>query len=265
MRKRVFFVIFNGLSLGALPGSPEENNVDLFTLKRIYRTGKLNIPLLRNFGLFNIDGVDFGRKSCIVYSSFGRCACDPQAREGSFIKDLIGISGITSDRFVLPSGFSFTAAGGVCRDFEDCGFAELHRTSSNKEALDVMIRAAKTNFNGICAISVFDDLSNTVTDEHYPSYVSSVNYVDRRISQFLQLLRTGDILVITSDAAELGCMTPVMIYGEGIRGAVNLGTRASYKDIGATVSEYFGFTSDGNSFLPEIEKSNAKGKENENQ
>ena len=105
MRKRVFFVIFNGLSLGALPGSPEENNVDLFTLKRIYRTGKLNIPLLRNFGLFNIDGVDFGRKSCIVYSSFGRCACDPQAREGSFIKDLIGISGITADRLRMSGSF----------------------------------------------------------------------------------------------------------------------------------------------------------------
>ena len=49
--------------------------------------------------------------------------------------------------------------------------------------------------------------------------------------------------------------TPMIAYGKKIKTSVNLGTRESFADIGATVLEWFGLSSKGifgKSFLKEI-------------
>ncbi len=265
MRKRVFFVILNGLSLGALPGYPEENNADLFTLNEIYSTGKLNVPLLRRLGLFNIEGVDFGRRSCIVNGAFGRCLCkDVIPDKNECVRDMTGLSGILGSD-PEPEGLTVTAIGSVCSTFENDAHVKKHRTCSDKEAIDGMIATARANVSGICVISLLDGLSDTSGDKGLTPYYSSMNYADRRLSQFMQILRSNDILVVTSNASASGGIVPVLVYGDGIRGAMNLGTRSSYSDTGAAIAEYFGYGSAGKSFLSNIEKQNPKGKENENE
>ena len=76
-------------------------------------------------------------------------------------------------------------------------------------------------------------------------------------------LKDDDILMITADH---GCdpvtpstdhsreYIPLVVYGRKLKAGVNLGTRDSFADIGATILDYFGLdiTIDGKSFLPEI-------------
>ena len=65
----------------------------------------------------------------------------------------------------------------------------------------------------------------------------------------LTKLRRDDVIIITADH---GCdpstpstdhsreYTPMLIYGDGVRAGVDLGTRGSFADIGATVLECLG-------------------------
>ena len=51
--------------------------------------------------------------------------------------------------------------------------------------------------------------------------------------------------------------TPMVVYGDKIKKGINLGTRESFADIGATVLEWFGEKTDnvyGKSFLGEVRK-----------
>lgn len=81
----------------------------------------------------------------------------------------------------------------------------------------------------------------------------------------MKKLGEGDILIVTADH---GCdpaytrttdhtreYVPLMIYGDKIA-PINLGTRASFADIGATVAEWFGVGLDtkGESFAREVTK-----------
>ena len=89
---------------------------------------------------------------------------------------------------------------------------------------------------------------------------------DQKLGEMLPLIREDDLLIITADH---GCdpatpstdhsreYTPMVAYGQGIKGGVNLGTRQTFADIGATVLEWFGESTDGvygTSFLKEIRK-----------
>ena len=82
----------------------------------------------------------------------------------------------------------------------------------------------------------------------------------------LEDMKEEDVLLITADH---GCdpatpstdhsreYTPMLIYGNGVKSGVNLGTRSSFADISATVLEYFGVAqggTKGESFLKEVLK-----------
>ncbi|MBO4781312.1 MAG: phosphopentomutase, partial [Lachnospiraceae bacterium] len=86
---------------------------------------------------------------------------------------------------------------------------------------------------------------------------------DSRLPEMLEKLRDDDILMITADH---GCdpvtpstdhsreYIPLVIYGKKLKKGVNLDTRSSFADIGATILDYFGLpiSIDGESFLSEI-------------
>ena len=95
-------------------------------------------------------------------------------------------------------------------------------------------------------------------------YARAMTAFDARLGELLKFLREDDLLIITADH---GCdpstpstdhsreYTPMIAYGKKLKTGVNLGTRESFADIGATVLEWFGLPTDaiyGKSFLKEI-------------
>lgn len=84
-----------------------------------------------------------------------------------------------------------------------------------------------------------------------PGYAGGLELFDRRLPQLMELVKQGDILILTADH---GCdptwkgtehtreHIPVLIYGPGVEPG-SLGYRDTFADIGQTIANYFGLTS----------------------
>ena len=80
-------------------------------------------------------------------------------------------------------------------------------------------------------------------------YAKALTYFDGKLGELMGAMREDDILLITADH---GCdpstpstdhsreYVPLVIYGEKIRGGINLGTRDGFGTVAASVLDYFG-------------------------
>ena len=85
-------------------------------------------------------------------------------------------------------------------------------------------------------------------------YAQALTEFDAWLGGFMERMGEDDICIITADH---GCdpatpstdhsreHTPMLIFGKSIRQGVDLGTRASFADIGATILEAFGIDDGG--------------------
>ena len=169
----------------------------------------------------------------------------------------------------LPSvmkkaGFDVISVGKIYDIFAGEGFTESHPTVNNEDGMDKTVDIANRNFNGLCFVNLVDFDMVYGHRNDIAGYARALTAFDRRLGTFLPLLGEEDLLIITADH---GCdpstpstdhsreYTPMIAYGKKIKEGVNLGTRESFADIGATVLEWFGLPTDaiyGKSFLKEI-------------
>lgn len=63
MAKRVFLIVLDSFGVGELPDAADFGDKGANTLRSCINTGKLNVPNMTKIGLFNIDGVDFGKEA----------------------------------------------------------------------------------------------------------------------------------------------------------------------------------------------------------
>jgi phosphopentomutase len=97
-------------------------------------------------------------------------------------------------------------------------------------------------------------------------YAGGLEAVDRRIPELLDAMSVGDMLIITADH---GCdpttestdhsreHTPLIAKIKGVDRGVDLGTRATFSDIGETVLDFYGIPGlcgRGTSFLSEVKQ-----------
>ena len=85
-------------------------------------------------------------------------------------------------------------------------------------------------------------------------YARAMTEFDGQLAEFLTCMRPEDVLILTADH---GCdpstpstdhsreCTPLLIFGEQVRAGVDLGTRATFADIGRTVTQIFDVPSEG--------------------
>lgn len=161
-------------------------------------------------------------------------------------------------------GFDVISVGKIFDIFAGRGFTESHPTVNNEDGMDKTLEIAKRDFNGLCFINLVDFDMVYGHRNDVEGYARAMTAFDKRLGELLPLLKEDDLLIITADH---GCdpatpstdhsreYTPMLAYGEKIKKNVNLGTRNSFADIGSTVLEWFGVSSEdvyGQSFLKEI-------------
>ncbi len=162
------------------------------------------------------------------------------------------------------NGFDTISVGKIFDIFAGDGFTESYPTVNNMDGMDKMISLMDKDFEGLCFVNLVDFDMVYGHRNNIDGYARAATEFDARLPQVYSKLRDGDILIITADH---GCdpstpstdhsreYTPMLAYGKGVRGGVDLGTRQSFADIGATVLEYFGCPTDtvyGKSFWTEI-------------
>ncbi len=165
---------------------------------------------------------------------------------------------------VKAAGQTVYTVGKIADIFAGRGVTRSVLTHSNAEGMDAALTALSEDFAGLCFINLVDFDMLYGHRQDVDGYAAAFAAFDRWLPRFLAGMGDGDVLFITADH---GCdpgddstdhsreYVPLLVCGAGVS-PINLGTRTTFADIGATVAEALGvpFTCDGESFWQEIKK-----------
>lgn len=163
------------------------------------------------------------------------------------------------------NGFDVIAVGKINDIFAGSGITSMVRTKDNAAGIEETIKYTKTEFEGLCFINLVDFDMVYGHRNDVEGYAKALTYFDEQLPRIMEGLQEEDILMITADH---GCdpttpstdhsreHTPLIIFGNQIKPNVNLHTKNTFADIGATIVDYFGLKKEiaGESLLPEIMK-----------
>lgn len=166
---------------------------------------------------------------------------------------------------ILENGKKVLAVGKIYDIFAGRGTSEHVYNQSNADGMQHTMDYAKRDFEGLCFVNLVDFDMQFGHRRDIPGYAKALKEFDTWLSAFLPTLEEDDCVMITADH---GCdpgyaattdhtreYVPLMVFGKKIN-PVNLGTRKSFADIAATVTEMLGvpFETTGVSFAKEILK-----------
>jgi phosphopentomutase len=160
------------------------------------------------------------------------------------------------------AGLEVVGVGKIPEIFLHRGITRSWPGQSNREALESVAAAAGECSRGLVFGNLvdFDMLYGHRLDVE--GYAGALEEVDAFLPRILSALGLRDLLILTADH---GCdpvgpstdhsreYVPILVAGPGVHGGVNLGTRATLADIGASIADNFGLhLEQGKSFLEEI-------------
>jgi len=144
------------------------------------------------------------------------------------------------------------------------GVTESIHTEGNTDGMARFTERASTLEEGLLFINLvdFDMLYGHRRDA--VGYARALEVFDEQLLRFEEDLRPGDLVLLTADHGNDPTFmdgtdhtreyVPVLAYGPGFARGVDLGTRATFADMGATVEEHLGLdpAGPGASFLSEL-------------
>lgn len=160
------------------------------------------------------------------------------------------------------AGLDVVGVGKIPDVFLNRGITRSHPGKNNRQALESTAAAVEDSSRGLIFTNLvdFDMLYGHRLD--VDGYGRAIEDVDAFLPTLLRALKSDDLLILTADHGcdPLGPSTdhsreyvPILASGPHAQHGVNLGTRATLADIGATIAENFDLRlSRGKSFLKEI-------------
>ncbi|HEY3353813.1 MAG TPA: phosphopentomutase [Polyangia bacterium] len=160
------------------------------------------------------------------------------------------------------AGFPVVGIGKIGDIFTMQGLTESLHTEGNADGLKVTLEVEARLARGLLFLNLvdFDMLFGHRNDPQ--GYYGALQEVDRWLPGFQARLRPGDLALITADHGNDPTYpgtdhtrehVPLLAFGPGVR-PVDLGVRATFADVAATIAAAFGVTAPphGRSFLEEI-------------
>ena len=164
---------------------------------------------------------------------------------------------------ISKAGLDTLAVGKIHDIFAGQGDTEHVFNKSNADGMAHTMDYARRDFTGLCFVNLvdFDMLYGHRRD--VAGYARALSEFDSWLGEFLPQLGSEDLVLITADH---GCdpaytattdhtreYVPLIALGKNVR-PVNLGTRKTFADIAATVTELLGvdFDTPGTSFAKDI-------------
>jgi len=143
------------------------------------------------------------------------------------------------------------------------GVKNANHTTNNSDGVAATIDALQNDYDNTLLFTNLVDFDMKYGHRNDPTgYAKALETFDAQLPQILSALRPADLLILTADH---GCdpttahtdhtreYVPLLVYGANTK-PVNLGTRATFADIAATIYDGFGYGQweVGKSFLKEI-------------
>lgn len=165
----------------------------------------------------------------------------------------------------VEKGFKVFGIGKIEDIFNSQGINSCIHTANNEEGIREIIQHVKKSFKGILFANLGDFDTIYGHRNNALGYKNALEAFDESVPGIIESINHRDLLIITADH---GCdpttestdhsreYTPLLVYSknEYFTPGKNLGTRKTFADIGATISEIFnlGRLSIGESFAGEI-------------
>lgn len=164
---------------------------------------------------------------------------------------------------VVEAGQTVWAVGKIEDIFAGHGISRAVHTHDNMDGVDKTLEAMAQAGPGLIFTNLVDFDMVYGHRNNAAGYAAALLAVDARVPALLRALRSDDVLIFTADH---GCdpttpstdhsreYVPLLVYGACVRGGVNLGTRDTFADVGATIADWLGVPPPraGQSFVREV-------------
>lgn len=167
--------------------------------------------------------------------------------------------------FLAAAGRQVRGVGKIYDIFAGKGLTHTVRTSGNEEGIEKTLAWIREDFEGLLFTNLVDYDMLYGHRNDVDGYAKALTYFDGRLPELLAAMKEEDILMITADH---GCdpstastdhsreYVPLVILGKPVKPNVNLGTRAGFSDIAASILAYLDVPGEtaGKSFASDIIK-----------
>lgn len=147
--------------------------------------------------------------------------------------------------------------------FASRGLTRAIHTQSDDHGMDVVLEEMETTDRGLIFVNLVDFDTKYGHRNDVAGYAENLERLDVRLAQVLLRLRETDLLIVTADHGNDPATpstdhsrehVPLLIAGASIKAGVDLGTRATFADVGQTIAEIFGLApmKVGTSFLRKL-------------
>jgi phosphopentomutase len=147
--------------------------------------------------------------------------------------------------------------------FAGRGLTEAIHTASDAHGMDVVEALLTRMPAGLIFVNLVDFDTEYGHRNDIRGYAANLERCDARLARLLPRLTATDLLVVTADHGNDPSTpstdhsrehVPVFVVGKAVRPGTDLGTRATFADLGQTVAELFGVPTlaHGTSFLSQI-------------
>lgn len=130
------------------------------------------------------------------------------------------------------------------------GLTQSDHAAGNPACMDALIRFMKTEFEGLCFTNLVDTDSQYGHRNDPVGFAGALEAFDKRLPEMMELMNPGDLMIVTADHGCDPCFiqstdhsreyVPILAWTPGMTRAVDLGTRKTFADIGATCAEWLG-------------------------
>jgi len=165
--------------------------------------------------------------------------------------------------YAVEKGYQVKAVGKIEDIFANQGITESVHTHNNTAGIRKTIDFIKEDFSGLIFTNLVDYDMLYGHRNNVEGFALALKEFDEKLTEILNNIKKNDIIFVTADH---GCdpttpstdhsreYVPLIVYGNNINKGVNLGTRESFADLGATIAEYLGtgYTGEGISFLGQL-------------
>ena len=164
---------------------------------------------------------------------------------------------------VKAAGQPVVAIGKIEDLFAGHGVTRAVHTASDNEGMDEVARQMAVTDRGLVFANLVDFDTRFGHRNDIAGYAANLERFDERLAALLPQLRPDDLLVVTADHGNDPTTpstdhsreyVPLLVAGPGVRAGVDLGTRATFADLGQTLADALGVgaLAHGTSFLADV-------------
>ena len=161
------------------------------------------------------------------------------------------------------AGLDVRAVGKIVDIYDGEGITHDIHTKDNMDGVDQTLNYMKDSFKGILFSNLVDFDAKFGHRRDISGYQKALEEVDARLPELMDAMKPTDLLIVMADhgndpgykgSDHTREYIPILVYGDQVKAGVDIGTRKTFADIAATVSDVLGIqaTPYGTSFKTEI-------------